>query len=273
MGVAGGVVGTFVSHPFDTVRTRQLADKRGFLTIFKEVLQIQGWRELYSGIYSPCLSVGLWKGITLGTHHSIMAQLVKLKGVGSKDKLSLHDVACSGCISGAISASICTPFELIKSRAQLEKAAASAKTSNTSIYLKELRQVAKLSQQEGILGVTRGLPLLFARDFPATGVFLGTYECLKRWAIDNFGASQQVAAVFAGTISGPIGWISCYPIEVTRIVYQSDAKWTSYADVVSHLYRSGGVRIFFRGLYGCCLRSIFQIGSTMAVFETLREWW
>jgi len=59
-GCLGGVIGVLVSHPLDTLRTRQAVDRRELRVIVKE-LHREGFSSFYKGIYSPCVSVGAWK--------------------------------------------------------------------------------------------------------------------------------------------------------------------------------------------------------------------
>lgn len=82
-----------------------------------------------------------------------------------------------------------------------------------------------------------------------------------------------LASLGAGAIAGPLGWISCFSIEVTRIHWQANpGKWPSVWHCVVDVYRScGGLGAFFRGLPVACVRSSLQISVTMALFEKLRS--
>lgn len=273
-GCLGGIVGVLVSHPLDTVRTRQAMDKRSFGVICREMHRKEGPTSFYKGIYSPIIMVGAWKAITLGLHSNINSMLTKYREVKDVDALSMIDVALSASVSGSLSSAICTPFEQIKSRAMLE-AKPTGKNKGGSLLWSELRQLGRLVELHGIQSLFRGLSLLLLRDGHATAVFLGTYEwCKRRCSQHPFDLSPLPASCIAGAISGPAGWVACYPVEVVRINFHNSnqvASWAAYRAVVQDLYRKGGVSMFFRGLPVCCARSSVQIAATMVVFEAFRQ--
>jgi len=246
-------------------------DQRRALQIARELLREDGLRGMYSGVFSPCISVGAWKGAVLGTHHQLLSLVAKRRHL-KKEELPMLDVTLCACLAGATGAAACSPFEMIKSRAQLgagEALASGGGQRGAGLVLRELREVSQLVRADGAAGLTRGLPLLFMRDFPATGVFLGTYEALFRHLKSDRGWPTTASALVSGVISGPIGWVSCYPVEMVRIFYQG-GRSDSYLGCVREIYRQSGAAGFFRGLPTCCARSAFQIGGTMAVFEQLR---
>lgn len=81
------------------------------------------------------------------------------------------------------------------------------------------------------------------------------YEGLSQWWMDSYGASRPVAAVAAGVVAGPLGWIACYPIEVVRIRWMcvpdgAAARCGSYTALAKEILAEQGVRGFFRGLPG-----------------------
>jgi len=268
LGVVSGFFGTIVSHPFDTIRTCQAVDKRSARVIALELLRTDGLRGVYRGIFSPCLAVGFWKGAVLGTHHQLLSRFVRQRKVSGADMLPYVDVTCSACVSGALGATICSPFEMIKSRTQLGSGGEHSKV----LARREFGVLAGLMRAQGLSGLARGMPLLFVRDCYATGFFLTPYEALRRKFVTDLGWSITASALMAGAIAGPIGWVCCYPIEITRILYQSDQKFTSYRQCVRQIYGEFGVAGFFRGLPTCCVRSSFQIACTMAMFEQLKKW-
>mmetsp|Transcript_78548 Transcript_78548/g.230429 ORF Transcript_78548/g.230429 Transcript_78548/m.230429 type:complete len:344 (-) Transcript_78548:170-1201(-) len=239
--------------------------------------------------------------------------------------LPMVDVTASACAAGSIGAAVCTPFELIKSLAMLQDRAerggisarlpapshapmlasaaatesggkggieSSARLPHTSkgvlsrLVAEELLQLkGVIARPGGARNLLRGVHILLLRDCYATGVFLGSYEYIRRWAKDCelvsaacSGSSSRgpdmLVSMLAGAISGPLGWVSCYPIEVVRIRWQAAAagpgRWSSVFQCARHIYSTGGVNAFFRGLPLCCARSSLQISVTMAIFEAAR---
>jgi solute carrier family 25 carnitine/acylcarnitine transporter 20/29 len=100
-GCAGGVMGTFLSHPFDTIRIlMQSKDKPSFLS---SVRSLDGIRGFYRGITPPLLGIGLEKSIVFGTFHN-------LEKYQNENKSPL----LNGMIAGFLSTLIVTPIEKIK---------------------------------------------------------------------------------------------------------------------------------------------------------------
>jgi hypothetical protein len=229
-GWIGGACGVLVSHPFDTIRTRQGMTGQPAAQVFRHLVQTEGRMALFSGIMSPCISVGTWKAVMLGTHFQIQKQMQSLRGVTSVEELSMTDVTISACVSGSLASAFCTPFEQIKSLSMIHGNQALAADAGGPRSLADkvrgllaheaskLREVlARSSGGPGgaspLASLFRGLPILLARDGPANGWFLGTYEwCRRRLLAD--GHSPTAAALGAGAVAGPVGWITCYPIEV-----------------------------------------------------------
>jgi len=206
--------------------------------------------------------------VVLGIHSTAMGVLVKHRGLNGVDELPMLDVALSASVAGGLASSICTPFEQIKSRAMLAAAAPATQTQGTSLIWKELTEVRSLVKKRGARSLFRGLPLLLLRDCHGTAAFLGCYEWLKRSLSPEL--SPVPASIVAGAISGPIGWIVGYPVEVVRIHFHTSNKHVTYTAVAEQLYKTGGGRIFFRGLPMCCARSTVQIAATMLVFEQFK---
>jgi hypothetical protein len=158
------------------------------------------------------------------------------------------------------------------------RAGSSATSSGSSSAMDTIRMEMKqlntvLAKPGGARNLFRGLYLLLLRDSYATGVFLGSYESLRRWCLDS-GHSNLIAGLVAGAVAGPLGWIACYPIEIVRIHWQqADPKrWSSVVGCARHIYQTGGPGAFFRGLPLCCARSALQISVTMMMFESILEY-
>jgi hypothetical protein len=200
---------------------------------------------------------------------------------GFEGELPIAWVTFCASVSGSVSSAVCSPFEMVKSRAMLSRAGTAAQPNSSparsSVLQQEAAQLLAVVRAGGAGALFKGLPLLWLRDFPGTGAFLGSYELVKRLA-QRQEISNSAAGFAAGLVAGPVGWIVPYPAEVVRIHWQSNGvngrarAWPSYLACARDLYAQGGVRMFYRGLPACCARSALQISVTMAVFEKLREY-
>ena len=93
-GMVGGIVGTFLSHPLDTIKTRI---QSGTALSFKQAL-IMG--NLYSGVSAPTFGIGFEKLIVFGFY-------------GECKKLGFSD-AVSGLVGGFASTLVVVPVDRIK---------------------------------------------------------------------------------------------------------------------------------------------------------------
>ena len=178
-GCFGGMCGVLVSHPLDTLRTQQDISGQSWRKAARSSLK-HGIPTLYLGVISPCISVGVWKAVTLGVYAQLKSRLAKVKELDSVDQLPLVDVTLTACVAGSISASVCTPFELVKThtmlRATPQRSSSSSSSSSSAmdIIRQEIKQLSRVvSKPGGVSNLFRGLHLLLLRDSYATGVFLG----------------------------------------------------------------------------------------------------
>ncbi|CAE7246355.1 mcfG [Symbiodinium natans] len=264
-GWTGGAFGTLLVHPLDTIRTRQAVHGLGLLPTLRGILQREGFASLYSGVFSPCLTSGVWKGVTMTAHYQTQQLLSKYRGLPSAQDLSVLDVAVCASVAGMAGGMVVAPAELIKSRTQI----CVEGTSNP--YQKELKQVAALMKPGAWTKAFRGAPLIVLRDGPGTFVYLGVYEYAKR-RLESLSWPAWSKTALAASVAGPSGWVAIYPIEVLRIRFQGELGWQSYTEVCQHIYKQHGLPGFFRGMGTCLIRSSFQISCTLVIFESMRAW-
>lgn len=93
-GLCGGLVGTIISHPFDTIKTRIQSDK---VKTIKDAIKM---KKLYSGISAPLAGIMLEKSIVFGFYN-------KSKEFGLNN-------FWSGIVGGFMSTLIVTPIDQIK---------------------------------------------------------------------------------------------------------------------------------------------------------------
>jgi len=109
-GSLGGLVGTILSHPIDTIKTRVQSGSA------KNVFDAIHMKKFYSGIRAPLLGVPLEKSIVFGFYN-----LGKQNGLNN---------FWSGIIGGFMSTLIVTPIEYVKVNLQNKTPFSSLKVSN-----------------------------------------------------------------------------------------------------------------------------------------------
>jgi len=115
-GSIGGIAGTIVGHPFDTVKVRLQTGQCGncaATTIAKKILKREGFRGLYRGVLPPVYSMA-----------AVNAYLFAVEGFLSRelrlDKYGTLGGFISGSLAGVAQSCILTPVELVKTQLQVK---------------------------------------------------------------------------------------------------------------------------------------------------------
>ena len=249
----GGAAGVLVSHPLDVLRLRQSASAtpRPAMDMLRVILREVGLRGMFSGIISPMTTLGVWKGVTLGTQRHV------LSGLAVDRKPTPSEVLLASCAGGVAGGVIVSPGEYLKTRAACAG----------STVMQELRSVNALEVRE----ISRTAKLLSSRDFISTGGMLLLYDSLMR-EFSNRKWGHYTSVAIASAIAGPFAWLICYPIEVLRIQTQQHASLPrNMVPAFRHLLREYGwsPSFWYRGLAMAMLRGAVQLPPTLVVFEAL----
>ena len=99
-GCGGGIIGTFLSHPFDTIRiNKQLFPERSTKLIIEKIRK-GGILNFYKGLSAPFFGIGLEKALVFGTFYNM-------------EKYSDNKMI-NGFTAGVVSTMVVTPVEKIK---------------------------------------------------------------------------------------------------------------------------------------------------------------
>lgn len=179
-----------------------------------------------------------------------------------------------GGIAGVVSRTATAPLERLKIINQVE-----FETVGPRYRDGVFRSLARLAREEGLVGFWRGNGINSVRIFPTTAVRFYTYEVQKRWLLDEGYSpfpNDGMTRVAAGGMAGVIASTVTYPLDLLRSRLSgqtaSDAvRYASSWDACKHIFRTEGVRGFFKGL----LISLAGVGPFAAVnfasYETINK--
>lgn len=257
-GSLGGIAGTVIGHPFDTVKVRiqtSNSSQRSALDIFRSIMKNEGFRGLYRGVLPPVYSMA-----------AVNAYLFAVEGAISR-KLDLESFGSTGCfvsgfLAGAAQCIIITPVELVKTQLQVQ-----TKTLDVS----EMKYARSIFNKHGIGGIYRGLSATICRDAPACGIyFAGNNFFLQQLSYSNRDSSltQLYKLMVAGGIAGVLSWIISFPLDVIKSRMQADnlnvLKYSGMVDCYSQTTRDGR-RILLRGINPALLRAFPSNGALFTV--------
>ncbi|RAL46365.1 hypothetical protein DM860_015358 [Cuscuta australis] len=170
-GAMGNIISSAIMVPKELITQRMQAGAKGrSWEVLLRILENDGVMGLYAG-YSATLLRNLPAGVlNYSSFEYLKAALLKKT---KKAKLEPYHSVCCGALAGAISASLTTPLDVVKTRLMTQvpgDAANKVAAAMVSGVWATLRQILK---EEGWMGLTRGMGprVLHSSLFSALGYF------------------------------------------------------------------------------------------------------
>ncbi|KNC96544.1 uncharacterized protein SPPG_08132 [Spizellomyces punctatus DAOM BR117] len=267
-GLASGATKLLVGHPFDTLKVR-LQTEGGFgrfkgpLDCLRSTIRKEGFLALYKGATPPLLGWALMDSVQMGSLNNF--RLI-LQGGDPQSPLTVPECALAGLGAGVVVSFVATPVEVLKGRLQVQY------DSATKVYAGPIDCARQLIRNNGIAGIYKGLSacILFRSFFWA---LWGSYEIYKN-TFTAWGMPPSMLSFFAGGCAANTFWTISFPADVVkqRMMTQPDTKPARYPTLRScfaHIYRTEGIRGFYRGFVPCFLRSFPTNGAAIFVYETM----
>lgn len=110
-------------------------------------------------------------------------------------------------------------------------------------------------------------------ESPSMGVWFACNEALLRMASAN-GVSRDNMLVLmaAGGVSGSVSWVSIYPVDVIKSMYQTNRTEVSYHEMLRQRAKeTGGYGFLTRGLGATIFRGLPQCAVTMMMYEQAKK--
>jgi solute carrier family 25 carnitine/acylcarnitine transporter 20/29 len=237
-GCIAGMSGIILSHPVDSIKTH-------FQTKSNNIKFSYTIKNLYRGISSPLIGVGIEKAIVFGTYNYCIN--------------NNYNIPISGAISGLAAAIIVSPYERIK-------------------IMKQTNQKIKMKQYINPLFMFRGLSATFTREVPGFAIYFSTYEGLKTHFYKNKDISILSSFIFGG-MSGTMAWIFIYPQDRIKTMFQSNQNITLKMIISNNnnIYNNGGliktIRTFYNGFSFAVGRAILLHSGTFCTMEILNKYY
>lgn len=157
-----------------------------------------------------------------------------------------------------------SPVDLIKVRLQINQEVGQNKMTALTV----IRDVIKT---EGLRGFYRGYLSVLSREATAMGVYFGSYEFFKRKARREDGTIPVGLMLLSGGTAGILTWVCNYPIDVIKTQLQSSTNHSSIAGAAKHIYKTEGLRGFYRGVIPCVARAFPVNATVFGVYEFVAE--
>ncbi|KAJ3318324.1 carnitine transporter [Boothiomyces sp. JEL0866] len=269
-GASGGLSVVIAAHPFDLIKVRMQAahEGLGFLHATKTIIQQHGILGLYRGVNPVLVGTPIMLAINFWAYFMAQKYIYELETgevYTNMDKLSIPQIGLAGALAALPTAVLLAPAEQIKIRLQLKHGRQEA-TFNV---------IKQIVSESGVRGLFRGTLLTFARDFPGSFAYFGTYEAIKRQVKNDRNVMPMGWTLVAGGIAGMVNWTIAIPIDTLKTRVQA-SKELGIRTAFNSLIKDGGAFALFKGLGPTLLRAFPASAAFFFGVETstkiLNQW-
>lgn len=260
-GSLSGTCSTILFQPLDLVKTR----------IQSPVALGQRGSGLLAVVYTVVRNeklVGLWKGIVPSLSRTVpgigvyFSSLHWMKtNLGSNDPSPLESM-CMGAGARSVSGLSTLPFTVIKTRFE----------SGFYNYKGVTQALVAIYKVEGSKGLYSGLSATLLRDAPFSGLYLMCYTQVKKIVkqSDVIDSQNPLVHFSSGIIAGCFAAIVTQPADVVKTHMQLyPDKFSSFRQVVMHVYQKDGSVGFLRGVVPRTMRRTLMAALAWTVYEQM----
>ena len=238
-GCFGGIIGTLLSHPFDTIRIKTQMNGNSIYSNIRGIYNYKGLQGFYRGIHSPLLAISLEKSIVFGVYNNL-ANFGYFKNRYANE-------AFSGYMAGVAASLFVAPMEAIKINQQHHP------NYKLSHCIHDLHMSGSMFKSLG--------PTLW-REPPGFAIYFSVYNRLIDITTDNTLYHKFVY----GSLAGCISWIFIYPADVIKTRLQLDHTM----GLIDHIKYAYNEKILYRGFSLSILRAIPLHGGAFFGYEYLK---
>lgn len=196
-GGVGATIATIASFPFDTVRTRLIAEQKtnkaykGFLDAFSTMIKNEGVCSLYKGLVPTLGQIAPHAGIQFAVYKlftdNILNKIdffIRPKSIDSIVESTLLANLISGSVAGFVAKTAIYPFDLVKKRMQIQGFQQYRTGFGKQMYCSGLFDCIKLTiVEEGFLALFKGyLPSIY-KAVLVSALHFAVYDEVKHFLL------------------------------------------------------------------------------------------
>lgn len=266
-GVIGGVLSTFVVHPFDLLKIRLSVNDRkegrplyrGLRHAAQVIWQAENIRGFYRGVTANCIGSGSAWGLYFVFYNATKSWM---SDGDSSTHLGPVKHMQAAIQSGMLTLLFTNPVFVVKTRMCLRY----GKVDDE--YGSLLRSIKSLYRTNGILGFYKGfIPGLIGTSHGAVQFMV--YEEMKKW----MGKKERLSNaeyLISSSVSKAIAVVCTYPYQVVRARLQDQHRiYSGNLDVIQTTYKHEGMSGFYKGLMPNILRVTPAAAVTFLVYENV----
>jgi Mitochondrial carrier protein len=230
-GFSGGVLGSLVAHPIDTIRVRyQTINYPSILETIKDTYKQGRFKGFYRGITFPLIGISFEKAIVFSSYN-----FFKTKNPFNIPSSNPYlNIAISGYITGLLTTTVMSPIEVLKTHYQYN--------------LSKDNPLKSLSIKSKLKTITNGYLATAKRESIGYSSYFLTYEFLEK---NN--PNKSLIPIYGG-LCALVSWSIIYPFDLIKNIKIIENK--TYSTISKELYQHNGIKGFYRGFWLAQLRAI-----------------
>lgn len=259
--IVGSAACVYTGQPFDTVKVRIQVNPNefnGILTSLRKTVVAEGIQALWKGSI-PALLGSLSENVVAFATNGVLKRVLQS---GPEDSFSKPFI--TGGITGACSAIVLCPCDILKCRAQVNIAKGLAQQSMTTL-------TQDILKKQGLRGLYTGFNSQLLRDVPFYSTFFGSYDILCH-VMKRFTTLPETSIYFiAGGLAGQIGWIASIAPDTIKSRIQTSENPLSISQTTRQIIAERGVKGLFAGIEVAVIRAFPANAALFVGYELSRK--
>jgi len=182
-GGAAGAVATFVTYPFDLLRTRFAAQGSGDMRIYtslphatRTIYASEGIPGFFRGVTAGVGQIIPYMGLFFATYEPSRTFLTRRNEAGALS-LSGYESALAGAFASTVAKTGVFPLDLVRKRLQVQGPTREMYLQKDIAVYEGMRAII---QREGVRGLYRGLGVSLVKAAPNSALTMWCYEVVLR---------------------------------------------------------------------------------------------
>ncbi|KAG6455144.1 mitochondrial thiamine pyrophosphate carrier-like [Manduca sexta] len=190
-GAIAATIATIASFPFDTVRTRLIAEEKtrkaykGFIHAFSTMAKREGPSALFKGLVPTLGQIAPHAGIQFAVYKLFTDNLLRQIEYFQRDTIGTSECSLmanliAGSIAGVVAKTMIYPFDLVKKRLQIQGFQQHRQNFGKQMYCNGLLHCIKLTiTEEGFLALYKGYGPSMLKAVLVSALHFAVYDEIK----------------------------------------------------------------------------------------------
>ena len=237
--VVGSAACVYTGQPFDTIKVRMQCvpndAQGGAMKCLRDTYSKEGLWAFWRGSLPAFTGALSENAMAFGVNGLLTRIFDKYTTMGPESNTRSF---LTGSITGLCTAFILCPADIVKCRAQLQRALGGS--GNVRHIMKNI------IQKDGFAGFYTGIGSQIARDIPFYFFFFGSYDMSCSLLRRCFPSMPDSSVYFvSGGLAGQAAWIASIPADAVKSIVQTQETKVNTMDVYRNIIRTNGYSGFY----------------------------